>query len=115
MIYRFKCPIFGVSVILVTGDKKQLNKVAKLSGDECEYHDAECSTLLDDDDIVKGFLVWILVPDDYYAMVHETMHLVKRIFKVIGIPFNSDNDEVMAYYQNYWVRKFWNKMSKGLK
>ena len=28
---------------------------------------------------------------------------------------NSENDEIIAYYQNFWVRKFWHVMSKGLK
>ncbi|GAI51578.1 unnamed protein product [marine sediment metagenome] len=45
-------------------------------------------------------------------MVHETLHLVVRIFEQGGIPFNSENEEIIAYYQNYWIGKFWDKMSK---
>ena len=52
---------------------------------------------------------------DYDSMIHETVHLVRRIFDKKGIPFNSNNDEMIAYYQNYWIKKFWDKMSKFIK
>lgn len=112
MKYKFKCPMYGVEVTLVVGLRKQLKNIVGDSGDN--EHDAECHTIYDDKSVVIGFLIWIEKPTDYNAMVHETLHLIKRIFECIGIPFNSDNDEIMAYYQNYWIRLFWNKMSKGL-
>jgi hypothetical protein len=107
--YKFKCPLFRVKVLLVIGDKKQLEKIVEDFGEN--YHDAECHTIYDNKCKIKGFLLWIEDPNDYHALVHESMHLLKRIFECINIPFTTDNDEIMAYYQCYWVRKFWNKMS----
>jgi len=120
MIYKFICPLFQIGINLVTGDKKQLKRF------ECyeeAYHDAECHTI----DIekydkngemnlkIRRILIWIEKSDDYNGMVHETIHLVKRVFEIMGVPFTAENDEIIAYYQNYWVRTFWHKMSKDIK
>jgi len=120
MKYKFICPLFQIGVYLILGDKKQL-KSFDCYEEDC--HDAECHTLDIEKYDDKGnlyfksrkLLVWIQDEDDYYAIVHETVHLVKRIFEIMGIPFNEENDEMIAYYQNYWVRTFWHKMSKFIK
>ena len=109
MKYKLICPLFQVKVLLVSGDKKQLEKFVDDFGDN--EHDAECHTIYDKASKIDGFLVWIKDPMDYNGIVHETMHLIKRIFECMGIPFNLENDEIMAYYQNYWVRKFWHKIN----
>jgi hypothetical protein len=108
--FKFLCPIFGIEVFLILGDKKQLKSITENSEEGC--FGAETHILYDDKDIVKGFLVWLEKKDNYYGMVHETLHLVKGIFKTVQISFNEDNDEIIAYYQEYWVKKFWSKMSK---
>jgi len=120
MRYKFICPLFKIAVWLVLGDKKQLKTFDCY---EEGLHDAECHTL----DIerydkngelcfqTRRLLVWVETKNDWDAMVHETVHLVKRIFEIMGIPFTPENDEIIAYYQNYWVRTFWHKMSKEIK
>jgi len=114
--YKFSCPLFQIRVYLVVGDKKQLEAFHVY--DE-NYHDAECHSIeveeIESDGSTglksRHLLVWVKEHDDYYGMVHETVHLVKRIFEIMGIPFNEENDEIIAYYQNYWVRKFWRVMA----
>jgi hypothetical protein len=122
MKYKFVCPIFGIRVYLVIGDKKQLKAFHCY---EIDFYDAEthfvevehvnASGLPEEGIKSSWLLVWINKDDDYHAMVHETVHLVKRIFGIMGIAFDETNDEMIAYYQNYWVRKFWNKMSKSIR
>ena len=109
--FKFICPIFRVEVILYLGDKKQL-KVYSLDYSINKDSLAECLLYSDKDDTPLGLVVWVKDEVDYYSMVHETLHLVKRIFELKNIPFDSENDEMIAYYQGYWVRKFWNKMGK---
>lgn len=113
MIYKFKCPLFRIKVLLVTGDKKQLAKYTEDFGDNC--YNAETHTIYDKKSIIDGFLIWIKDPMDYHGLIHETIHLLKRIFECVGIPLTLENEEMIAYYQNYWARKFWHKMSKNLK
>ena len=111
--FKFICPIFRQEIRFILGDIKQLKNVPDL----IDYKNliAFCHTVLDEGGNVDYFLVWVAESVDYNSMVHETVHLVKRMFTAVNIPFNSDNDEIIAYYQNYWVRKFWNKMSKFVK
>jgi hypothetical protein len=121
MKYKFVCPLFRITVYLVTGDKKQLKSFHCY---EPDYHDAETHFVevekFDKDGSTESIkdtwlLVWLNGNFDYNGMVHETVHLVKRIFGIMGIAFNETNDEMIAYYQNYWVRKFWHKMSSNKK
>lgn len=114
MKYKFKCPLIRCSVQLVTGDRSQLKNIDGI--DEKDNFDCFCSEVYGKTDgTIKYFLVWINNNQDYNGMVHETIHLVKKIFEVTNIPFNAENEEIIAYYQNYWVRTFWNKMSKNIK
>lgn len=111
MKYKFICPLFRIEVRLLVGDKKKL-KVDWL------YENCYCaitSTVTKDNGVLEYITVWVEKANDYNSMVHETVHLTKRIFEMMGIPFNETNDEIIAYYQNYWVRKFWNKMSSEIK
>lgn len=111
-IYKFICPIFQVEVLLILGDKKQLKKYNISSENSC--YDAGVYELLENE-IVIGYIVWIENKIAYNSMVHETLHLTRMMFQMLNIPFTAKNDEMIAYYQNYWVRVFWNKMSKFVK
>jgi len=120
MKYKFTCPLFRIKVYLVTGDKKQLKAFHCY---EVDFHDAETHSVevehINADGSVESIksswlLVWINESNNYHAMVHETLHLTKRIFGIMGISFDESNDEMIAYYQNYWVRKFWHKMCQQI-
>ncbi len=110
---KFVCPIFKDDVWLMTGNPKAAEafcKGLKLT----KAHRGKCVDLADDkDELPSGFLIWIDSSENFYTMVHETLHLVRTVFEYHGVPFNQENDEFIASYQNYWVRKFWNTMSKG--
>ena len=113
MKYKFICPIFRLEVRLYVGENEnpRLNDDL-LSGGCCS---ALTHTVVRKNNVLNYFVVWVQKADGYGDMVHETLHLTKRIFDLANVPFNSDNDEIIAYYQNYWVRIFWHKMSKNLK
>lgn len=49
---------------------------------------------------------------DFYTLMHECLHLVKGIFVDRGIPFSAENDEAVAYYQEYWFKRIWREISK---
>ena len=104
MKYKFICPIFRIEVWLCMGNKEK-----------DEGYSASVGTVTKDSGDIDHITVWIEKPDNYNDMVHETIYLTKRIFEIVSIPFTAENDEIIAYYQNYWVRKFWNKMSKFVK
>ena len=44
---------------------------------------------------------------DFYTLSHECIHLVRHILDDRGIPFSPQNDEVIAYYHNYWLKRLW--------
>lgn len=58
--------------------------------------------------------IWINGKDNYYTLTHECLHLVKGVCEALSIPFDKDNDELVAYYQEYWVRRLWRVVSKTL-
>lgn len=49
---------------------------------------------------------------DFYTLMHECLHLTNRVFTDRGIPFNAENDEVIAYYQSYWFKRIWRRINK---
>jgi hypothetical protein len=110
---KFICPIFHDDIYLMTGNKDAANKFC--SGlDLTDKHRGKCAEMADDSSkLPGGFLVWVDKNENFYTMVHETLHLAKTVFEYHGVPFNQENDEFIASYQNYWVRKFWITMSKG--
>lgn len=55
-------------------------------------------------------IVWVDRASNFYALYHETVHLVVDIFRDKGIPFDSHNEEVIAYFQEHWFRQMWHHM-----
>lgn len=49
---------------------------------------------------------------NFYTLQHECVHLVKHIFVDRGIPFTAENDEVIAYYLEYWFKRLWRAINK---
>jgi hypothetical protein len=115
--FYFLCPIFGASVCLTLGEieKEKPLKIFGAGYTPNEDSLAETTVIRNESGADVGHHVWVKDKTDYHSMVHETLHLVSNILNKKQIPFNSDNQELIAYYQNYWVRKFWNKMCKFIK
>lgn len=49
---------------------------------------------------------------DFYGLMHECLHLATNVMVDRGIPFDKDNDEVIAYYQLYWFKRLWRAINK---
>lgn len=94
-------PIFAVTVILSTGNlESPLNAFV-----QTEDHTDKNGR------VTRKYRVHIEDKKDFYGLLHETVHLVKRIMVDRGIPFNAKNDEVIAYLQTYWFKKLWRKLN----
>jgi hypothetical protein len=101
----FSDDVFVVDVYALSGTREEaqgfLDKEKadfKLGGNGC------CLALPDN----RGFVLWLMHPDDFYVLMHETLHLVVGAFEAKGINVNLANEEeVIAYYQAYWFRKLW--------
>ena len=98
-------PLFNTEVVLTTGNEKG-NPLGA-------YVETQ-------DQIVKGltlrrYRVHICNPKDFYGLLHETVHLVCKIMTDRNIPFNSDNQEVIAYLQEHWFKLLWRELNKYFK
>lgn len=110
--------VFIVDVYAITGTREEAQKFLDKEGVKQTLGGVGCCYALPDN---KGFVVWLMHPDDFYVLMHETLHLVTAAFEAKGINVNLANEEeVIAYYQSYWFRKLWRyfgnlKKSKTLK
>jgi hypothetical protein len=74
-----------------------------------EYDEGGLTCIVDyvtDGENSRIFLVWSEKNDDIFTIMHETLHLVVKIFGYTGAAFSGDNEETIARYQEFWVRKF---------
>ncbi len=60
----------------------------------------------------KSPIIWIKKYNDFYTLVHESVHLVTYIMDRKGIPISRENDETMAYLLEFYTREFWREISK---
>lgn len=108
--YHFNCPIFNDDIYLFIGSKEKANAFCR-DLNITDKHLGKTAEIADTNSLLpEGFLVWVKEPEMYYTIVHECLHLTRLIFAYHGVPFNETNDEVMAYYQEFWVEKFWHIM-----
>lgn len=63
----------------------------------------------------RKYIVWIGSREDFYCLMHECFHLVKKIFEDRDIPFTAENDEVIAYYYSYLFKKLWRTCHRNRK
>lgn len=113
---KYICPIFGAEVWLLAGigveELENFYYKHRLKYQAPPMRSSEAETRSFRDSTGLTVCVWVENIENYYDMVHEALHLVDHVFATVGIPFDSDNAELIAYYQGYWVRKFWKEMSK---
>lgn len=76
-------------------DKSELSDIKKHSRTVGFSHNAK-----------DYFVIWYRHPDDLSTLVHELYHLCTMIFNYKGVPITVENDETMAYYMGYWIKKF---------
>lgn len=103
---RFSCPLTKQTVNLYYLDNTE---------DLSKKHN------LPDTSKVKAFVFsnegsfHVVFLKQYYTtgtLVHETVHLVNFIFEHIGQRLDSINDEIQAYYTQYWFEKFYKEIEK---
>ena len=63
---------------------------------------------------VYEYYLWVEEKDGFYTLSHEIIHLVAQVLDRVGIPFFEGNEELVAYYHEYWMRKLWHIMGKDL-
>ena len=99
MKYNFKCPIFGVNVVVNFDNEPNSGYVATT-------YVKETLELNDEDKKKISFEIRIREDhrDNWLILVHECLHLTRRIFQYTGVPFNTSNHELIAYYQGYWIK-----------
>ena len=104
--------VFGVDVLAFSGTKDQIKK--RCVELESDYKPGEstlgvCRRLSNS----RGFLVWLSDPQDFYSLLHETVHLVRMVFEDRGVNTDLRNeDETFAYYQMFWFRELWRFFGK---
>jgi len=108
-------PVFYTHVTFLVGPLELVNeyfsKKKLIVGDLKNYNgmtmDIGC------EDIKKrSIYLWVRRKDDFYSLQHETIHLIKYACDHVGIDFRAENDEFIAYYQNYWFKQLWRCMAK---
>lgn len=61
---------------------------------------------------LRRYVVTLQNRKDFYALIHETIHVVKNVFTDRGIPFTAENHEMIAYYQSYLFETLWRAINK---
>lgn len=89
--------------------KKKINhsEIANRAGLTMSIEDDKGKT------VTTEYLVVVYRKEDFYTLSHELIHLVKDIFLTTGVPFNSNNDETIAYYHEFWLKRLWRIMNKS--
>lgn len=60
--------------------------------------------------------IYLFIKDDttLATLVHECVHIVVRIFDIIGMKINRDTEEMFAYLEGFIFKKVYNLMTKKL-
>jgi len=101
--YKFYDKIYFATVIVKVGEP--LDKLRNAG-----------MTTLDIDNKKGGTKRYYLInldnKKDFYSLMHECLHLVRRIFDDRGVEFRAENDEAIAYYFMYWFKQIWRRINK---
>lgn len=119
----FKEPIFSAKVVLLSNCSAQeagefLEKRFRFDRGAmnflhgCDGVTFDVSDRKSNGDVYISFAIWVEKPEDYSVVAHECLHLAGKILDTRGVPVSKKNDEVLAYYQGYWIEKFWKFLSR---
>jgi len=113
---KFKCPVYGVTVYLVWGDRDVLQKfLVKKFNVIYEDKTPEIGCVVEELHPRTGVAQFVMytINRNYKnnstkdeILVHETFHLVKKIMDWIGVSLSDDSEETWAHYQEYWFKHF---------
>jgi len=51
------------------------------------------------------FVIWVSDKNDVVVLSHEVIHLVSKIFERRSVPFDRHNEETVAQYHSFWMRR----------
>ncbi len=60
-----------------------------------------------------SWLVWVKSCRDWKIMVHEAAHLTFRVLNNRGVGYSGGNDETWCYLQEFFIKEFWQVMTKS--
>lgn len=58
-------------------------------------------------------LLWIRKKKDFYALLHELVHMVIDVFENRSIEITTATTEPFAYYLESWFKKLWRVVNKN--
>lgn len=113
----FTEPVFKSAVIFMAGYciddvHKWFKKVGFNLNRKNKLNTNDIGSVWSIPDSKYSHIVWIGDPEDYYTILHESIHLATTIMDEKGIPISKNNDEVLAYLSEFWTRIFWKYISK---
>lgn len=125
-LYEVKEPMFksGLTVLVNCSwdELKEYLEDRNLVGNRDEDIDSHRNSIgclfhlqfKDDKDENRMYLLWqkkfSWTIEDIGTFVHELMHFTTAILDDKGIPIRYENDEVMAYFQEYYIKSFFHLM-----
>lgn len=120
-VKKFYEPILKVTVYFITDSipsevKNFINKRSdKRASNDFDMLEGSI-TLLDKTDSrgrkFRDYLINVEDKNDFYVLLHESVHLVGWILEDRNISVKKENDEIFAYYQEYWFKTLWRFMNK---
>lgn len=109
-VKQFVCPIYDYRVYAISGTENQVRayllRYFDSTLDEPNLEgDVGAHIILPQN---KGSVIWIRDTRDFYTLLHETTHLVLRIFKQKGVLLDfTDDHEHFTYYLEFWFKNLW--------
>ncbi len=111
--------LYKAEVVLCVGPWKEVRKkLRSYTLDELDTFNETCEGSLSTADYkdkqgrkFRDYIIWVENKKGFYALLHETLHLVRHIFDDRGVPFRSENDESIAYYHMWWFKKLWRTLN----
>ena len=121
IIKKFEEPVFNGRVLFLTDctaeqANKYLEKKNIFANDDDpkdkfdEFSDGGIRSYVEDLGNKEAGVSWVVhIEDknDIRAYIHECIHIVNGIFEDRQIQFVSGNDELIAYYMDYWFEQLW--------
>lgn len=114
IVKNYRDEVFKADVTLLVGNIKESEHYLKKFVNNANFIDAVGEVITMENKLGhKKRIIWILDKNNQFVLVHELIHLVRMIFEDKGIHFEKWNDELIAYYQEFWFKKIWRDLQNG--
>lgn len=108
--------------IVIVADTDEWGKWLDKAGFTGERHEHKTKeamyyrVLPEDNTLGNNWSVIFLRKQDMSHLVHELVHFIFNTFDSAGVPTRIENDEIFAYYMEYWVnsvREEWSELRQS--